>query len=93
VITIDPRCCVFRNGTDKHKREEFAWDRRCVGIEATAALSQLVATAGSQPRIARLDLAAMVLSRRKLATENVQFGTSFCFHTYWYYRPDAHTAV
>lgn len=59
---------------DVHKREDFAWDKRCVGIEAMAAFNQLIATAGSLPKIARLDLAAMVLSRSKLVTENVQFG-------------------
>lgn len=41
-----------------------------------AALNQLVATGGSLPRVGRVDLAAMVLRRSRLAGENIQFSKS-----------------
>ena len=45
-----------------------------MGIEAASALNQLAATAGSLPKIARVDLAAIVLNREKLLAEPVRFG-------------------
>jgi hypothetical protein len=61
--------------TDYILREDRTWDRRCVGIEATSALFQLASTAGSMPKVGRVDLAAIVLNREKLLAENVRFGT------------------
>ena len=55
-------------------RSDQPWNRKCVGIEATTAFNQLTATGGSLPKVARVDLAAIVLNRRKLMTENVKFG-------------------
>ena len=55
-------------------RSDQPWNRKYVGIEATTAFNQLTATGGSLPKVARVDLAAIVLNRRKLMTANVKFG-------------------
>ena len=61
-------------GADLLLRNDRHWDRKCVGIEATTAFNQLTATAGSLPKVARVDLAAIVLNRRKLKAANILFG-------------------
>lgn len=61
-------------------RNDRKWNHRCVGIEAVAALNQLAATAGSLPKIARVDLAAIVINRRKLLAEDVMFGKIILQH-------------
>ena len=43
-------------------------------MEAMVALNQLASTAGSLPKVARVDLAALVVNRKKLAAESVNFG-------------------
>ena len=65
--------CMF--STDYRAREDVAWNRRCVGIEAMVHLNQLASTAGSLPKVARMDLAALVLNRKKLSAEPIRFGT------------------
>ena len=55
-------------------RQDRPWNRKCIGLEATTAFSQLSATAGSLPKVARVDLAAIVLNRRKLRAANILFG-------------------
>ncbi len=69
---------LFPSFADSRARGDSAWDRKCVGIESTAALNQLVSTAGAMPKIARLDLAALVVNRQKLLSENVKFGKFHC---------------
>ena len=65
---------VLSIGADLLLRNDRHWDRKCVGIEATTAFNQLTATAGSLPKVARVDLAAIVLNRRKLKAANILFG-------------------
>jgi hypothetical protein len=51
------------------------WNRRCVGLEAMAALHLFGAAGRSVPKLGRVDLAAVMFSRQKLATESIRFGT------------------
>ncbi|KAJ1436164.1 hypothetical protein B484DRAFT_259982 [Ochromonadaceae sp. CCMP2298] len=55
-------------------RKDLAWDRKCLGIQATLAISGMAYTASPVPKIARVDLAAIFLKRDKLLAENVWFG-------------------
>jgi hypothetical protein len=55
-------------------RGDLSWDKRCLGLQAMIELNQLASTSGSMPKVARIDLAALVVSREKLAQENIRFG-------------------
>ena len=55
--------------------QHTVWKHQCEGIEAMVHLNQLASTAGSLPKVARMDLAALVLNRKKLSAEPIRFGT------------------
>ena len=63
--------------SDRLLREDKDWNHQCVGIEAMVELNQLASTAGSLPKVARIDLAALVLNKKKLNTEPIRFGNNF----------------
>lgn len=67
-------CDNFISYIDYIVRNDRAWDRRCVGIDAMLFMNQLAYTAQPLPKIARVDLAAVFFSREKLAAENLAFG-------------------
>ena len=47
-------------------RNDRAWDRRCVGIDAMLFMNQLAYTVQPLPKIARVDLAAVFFDGVKL---------------------------
>jgi hypothetical protein len=67
-------CFIFHSVAEYVIRKDMAWNKRCVGIEAMVQLSQLAAATRSIPKIARVDLAALFLNRKKLLYENLHFG-------------------
>jgi hypothetical protein len=74
-------CFIFHSVAEYVIRKDMAWNKRCVGIEAMVQLSQLAAATRSIPKIARVDLAALFLNRKKLLSENLHFGR--CFYMFF----------